>query len=272
MTVIPLAALKKADVIHELEGMQVPGWDYTDTVVELKAILKVYRELQQPRKPSILKGLNGKKLVELQQLHRETGLGEPMALTRGLLINAIKHQVLGMQCSTERPESTPFQNPFSPRARSVPTTGIPRTSRFTGGTAPPPPDAKTVGPNPQFGNAELLKIRFGKHAGKTYQQALSEYPSYCEWVILTADIEDEASPELQHFAQWLVKKGCNGRMPAQEERDSPVLKGKNPTTHRMDMDDDAQAGGWEVPGEEPSNASASSDAGINMQGANVASA
>ena len=63
----------------------------------------------------------------------------------------------------------------------------------------------------KFDTQEQRTVHFGKHKGQTYEEMAINNPSYCEWVITTYEIEDEASYELKHFAAFLLFQGFGGR-------------------------------------------------------------
>ena len=86
--------MTKAQVIQALKDRGVEGWKSEDTAVELKALLSKDIQTSQP-KAECTKGITRKSLAELQALYTKIGLGSPAEkLTRGLLINKIKHAVL----------------------------------------------------------------------------------------------------------------------------------------------------------------------------------
>ena len=46
-------------------------------------------------------------------------------------------------------------------------------------------------------------VMFGKHQGRTYQDILSEFPNYAEWVVKTVEMEMESGPAMVHLATYL---------------------------------------------------------------------
>jgi hypothetical protein len=48
-------------------------------------------------------------------------------------------------------------------------------------------------------------VGFGKHGQLTYQAVLEEYPSYAQWVVVTAREETGADARLRRLASWLEK-------------------------------------------------------------------
>ena len=49
-------------------------------------------------------------------------------------------------------------------------------------------------------------LAFGKHAGKTYLEVLTDYPSYTRWVISTDEHGDNTNKQFAHFARYIRKK------------------------------------------------------------------
>ena len=49
-------------------------------------------------------------------------------------------------------------------------------------------------------------LAFGKHAGKTYLEVLTDHPSYAKWVISTDEYGDNTNKQFAHFARWIRKK------------------------------------------------------------------
>jgi len=94
--------MTKAQVIQALKDRGVEGWKSEDTVVELKAILREALKRSSPPKAEFMKGITRKSLAELQALYTKIGLGSPRKLTRGLLINKIKHAVLDKPATAAR--------------------------------------------------------------------------------------------------------------------------------------------------------------------------
>ena len=62
-----------------------------------------------------------------------------------------------------------------------------------------------------YSTPEQLTMGFGKHQGKTYQGMVETLRSYCEWVLTTMAIEEEACQELKHLGHYLLITGFNGR-------------------------------------------------------------
>ena len=50
------------------------------------------------------------------------------------------------------------------------------------------------------------RLNFGMYAGKTYETVHSNHPSYCEWILKTAESGDGASAPLKKFARWLATR------------------------------------------------------------------
>ena len=48
------------------------------------------------------------------------------------------------------------------------------------------------------------KVTFGKNAGMTYDEVYQQHPSYCNWVITTAEVGDSPDVSLVKFARYLV--------------------------------------------------------------------
>merc|ERR1719162_2025035 len=55
------------------------------------------------------------------------------------------------------------------------------------------------------GNSEQRRVGFGKHRDMTYQEALSQEPDYCDWVMQASQGPDP-SPAIFEFAQWLQEQ------------------------------------------------------------------
>ena len=51
----------------------------------------------------------------------------------------------------------------------------------------------------------------------SFEEMVEMYPQYCEWVIQTREIEDETSPDLKHFADYLLLTGFGGRTHRMQE-------------------------------------------------------
>ena len=47
------------------------------------------------------------------------------------------------------------------------------------------------------------EVFFGKHVGKTYAQIYNEYPQYAQWVLMTAQQEEEAGAQLLRLASYI---------------------------------------------------------------------
>ena len=50
------------------------------------------------------------------------------------------------------------------------------------------------------------KVTFGRHAGLTYDEVYQQHPSYCGWVINTAEVGDDPGESLVKFARHLVTR------------------------------------------------------------------
>ena len=46
----------------------------------------------------------------------------------------------------------------------------------------------------------------GKHAGKTYKETLTQFPSYARWVISTQEQGESTHKGFNHFAAYILKK------------------------------------------------------------------
>ena len=49
-------------------------------------------------------------------------------------------------------------------------------------------------------------VTFGQHAGKSYDTVYANHPSYCNWILQTAETGDDKSPQLVKFARYLATK------------------------------------------------------------------
>ena len=148
--------------------------------------------------------LGKKKLVELKECYKNLGLGDPENMTRGLLINQIKRHVLGVAGTDSEKSET--QNPK--------------------------------------GAPEEQKVRFGKHSNLTYKEITESYPKYCEWVITTSEMEDEACPQLHELARYLKKKKDQAMKNPQSSSQNPVKRGASVVeVFKMDVEPEAPAKG-----------------------------
>ena len=100
------------------------------------------------------------------------------------------------------------------------------------------------GPRPDL--TKNRTVLFGKHQGIAYEDMIENYPDYCEWVMNTADIEDEANPELHHFASYLISKGFGNRK-------KPAVR--QPAVYNMDAEP------AHFPGTPPSDSAATLSSG-----------
>jgi hypothetical protein len=50
------------------------------------------------------------------------------------------------------------------------------------------------------------RVTFGKHAGKTYDEVYKKHPSYCMWVMQTAEVGDDPDASLVKFARHLATR------------------------------------------------------------------
>ena len=103
----PITSLTKAELTAELEEHQATAWNSKMSVIELRAILKEVRKVQNPEQGE-LKGLTTKKLAELQEQYRRLIGEDPEDRTRGLLMAAIRNYVMGTEIPTckEEPKKT----------------------------------------------------------------------------------------------------------------------------------------------------------------------
>ena len=139
------------------------------------------------------------------------GLGDPGTLTRGLLINKIKHKVLDSPLEVEEPViDTGATSSTAGRMtnRSMPQ----RTDQASSQKTVNETAAKSVQlhPIPNLNPLRPNTMLFGKFQGKSYEEVLEDSPEYCEWVIQTAEMEP-SSGELLHFAKFLTEKGLMQR-------------------------------------------------------------
>ena len=70
-------------------------------------------------------------------------------------------------------------------------------------------------------------VGFGAHANKTYLQLLENEKSYCQWVLMTAEMEEDRSPALARLAKYLVQK---------EMREAQVQQGTGAEEYQMTSD------------------------------------
>ncbi len=49
--------------------------------------------------------------------------------------------------------------------------------------------------NACYSTTDQMMVNFGKHQGNSYPEMVKQYPQYCEWVITTMELEEEASQE-----------------------------------------------------------------------------
>ena len=49
-------------------------------------------------------------------------------------------------------------------------------------------------------------VTFGMHAGKTYNNVYLSHPTYCDWIMKTAETGDDASAQLIKFARYLTTR------------------------------------------------------------------
>ena len=56
-------------------------------------------------------------------------------------------------------------------------------------------------------------MNFGAHATLTYEIVAQGYPSYCEWVLNTVEMEADVSPQLARFAHYLMMREDHGAIP-----------------------------------------------------------
>ena len=64
-------------------------------------------------------------------------------------------------------------------------------------------------PIPDYGTSEAQDndvMCFGKHAGKTYVEVLLTCPTYCDWVLMTAESGESPSPQLMRFAAYIQRQ------------------------------------------------------------------
>ena len=47
-------------------------------------------------------------------------------------------------------------------------------------------------------------MRFGRHLGEQYIDVYNNHPTYCNWVLETAEHGEKPSKELQRFAEYLL--------------------------------------------------------------------
>ena len=50
------------------------------------------------------------------------------------------------------------------------------------------------------------QVTFGKHAGMTYDEVYKKHPSYCNWVMHTAEVGDDPGASLVKFARHLATR------------------------------------------------------------------
>ena len=86
-----------------------------------------------------------------------------------------------------------------------------------------------------FSDPSLRVVGFGKYRGTSYEEMEEKYPQYCNWVIQTFEIEDEADQRLKHFAVYLLKKGFGGRTPT-DQADQPTKGEGSKDEEKMDDD------------------------------------
>ena len=215
MTVVALSTMKKADIIEELRDSQAEGWSDKMSIIELRAILKEVRKMNNPEE-SELKGLTTKKLAELQGQYRRVTGKDPADMTRGLLMAAIRNHVMGtkpLPAAASDSSASSATKPAATAKTTEPTKEKPKAkAKAVPSKAPTVPSkAPTV---MDFSTQELRMVRFGKHKGTSYELMMNEQKAYCEWVINTYEIEDKSSdPTLIHFAVYLLQQGFNGRVP-----------------------------------------------------------
>ena len=233
-----LSSMTKEEIVSELEEHQTAGWNPKMSVIELRAILKEVRKIQNPEQEE-LKGLTSKKLAELQEQYRRLLGEDPGDRTRGLLMASIRNYVMGTEIptatsSTAAKAATETPKPkgkAKPEAKAKPKVEAAKPSAVKLPMRPEP----GKGTEMNFSDPSLLVVGFGKYKGTSYEEMEKTYPQYCNWVIQTFEIEDECDPRLKHFAVYLLKKGFGGRTPTDQE-DQPAKE----TEEKKDTDmDDA---------------------------------
>ena len=225
MALRPVSHMSKTEVMHELIEKQITGWGAESTAVEVKAILSAVRKLEKPINE--MKGLTTMKKAALQQRYREVGLGEPGSLTRGLMIAEIRQAVQGtvppeMEAPKDEEEWTETtQESSSSKININEVAHRVKERKASTGTKPEatevPKNSKKKETTMNFDTEELTTVRFGKHRGTKYHDMMETNPSYCNWVIETYEIEDEADAALKHFAVYLKMQGFGGRNPTTQK-------------------------------------------------------
>ena len=225
-----ISKMKKEEVIKELEDRQVDGWTKEQTVLELKAFLTAVRKLTTQEENPI-KGLTTMKLADLQRKYREEGLGEPGALTRGLLVMELRNHLTGtipthQPQAQQAPHAATGSSGSSGSTSTKATQPTPKKSSSQSKATPKPKSfiSRTTRTEMSYDTAEKTTIRFGKHRGMSYQAAMESKPQYCEWVIQTAEMEPESGEDLNHFSNWLIMMGFGGRTPPTEEAQTEDVK------------------------------------------------
>jgi len=247
MVLRPVSVMTKAEIMEELTNRQVQGWEPSQTLVELRAILSVLRKIETPE--STLKGLTTMRLNQLRAKFREVFGTEPAeTLTRGLLITELRNHLMGTIPPKEADEeewlaaeTTATSSAPTSVADIVAAASMLSTKEGKGLDVPaqvPGPTTRTkswltrTGKTPEeemrYDTQELRMVRFGKHQGKSYELMMIEFPSYCDWVLETNRQEPEASDALKHFANYLLMMGFGGRkwhmtIPAEGEKPSEQM-------------------------------------------------
>jgi len=227
MSLPAVTTMKKHEIVEELTEAQAQGWTEKMSMIELRAILQEVRKAMKPEQNE-LKGLTVKKLDELQGQYRRLTGQDPEGMTRGLLMAAIRNHVTGVEPPPKAPEASSSSTaaPKS-KAKAKAKTTTKTTTKTT----------KTSDPNKMnFSSQELRTIAFGKHKGTTYEDAMPEYPQYCEWVLNTYEIEDECTNAFKHFAVYLLKIGFNGREPQDSKKPETEEEEKVATETSMDQE------------------------------------
>ena len=154
----------------------------------------------------MLVGISDKKKVELEEMMRQLGL-DPEGLTKGWMTLKIKEKILSDEARTWAARARAPEK-VAAKAKGAPKRSKELTPSGSSSTQPPQQqDVLPIGNSAAYAliDAETATetVMFGKHKGKAYSDVMQQYPAYCNWVLETAEIEDEASICLQHFASWL---------------------------------------------------------------------
>ena len=47
------------------------------------------------------------------------------------------------------------------------------------------------------------KLLFSKHVGRTFKEVYEQDSEFCQWVMMTVQMDQEVTPEMTRFATWV---------------------------------------------------------------------